>query len=316
LGTHLQGTRTGSVRYSEFWERRRQGRGNSFPLPVGPTPRGDIPTVHSMGRSWRRAGYGCSPDIAMHCPRPPEGGGGGAPKAREGWGRPARYPGIPLPEAREGWGGEDMWDLGSVRDRGGGTSSPSPSAPPPVAISTRSTAWGDPGEKPGTVSHRLHPGYGCSPDIAMHCPRPPTGRGRSAEGAGGVGEAGEMHGYPLPQARVGWGRPGKCMGSLPEKALAGWGGEDMWDLGSVRDRGGGTSSPSPSAPPPVAISPRSTAWGDPGEEPDTVAPLISQALPTPPDGGGGGAPKARVGWGRPARYPGIPCRRRRRGGGA
>jgi len=75
LGTHLQGTRTGSVGYSEFWERRRQGRGNEFPLPVGPTPNGDIPTVQCMGRSWRRAGYGCSPDIASTAHAPRKGAG-------------------------------------------------------------------------------------------------------------------------------------------------------------------------------------------------------------------------------------------------
>jgi len=65
----------------------------------------------------------------------------------------------------------------------------------------------------------------------------------------------------------------------------------------MKDRGGGTSSPSPSAPPPVAISPRSTAWGDPGEEPDTAAPLISPRTDPAPGGGGGGAPQARVEWG-------------------
>ena len=81
-------------------------------------------------------------------------------------------------------------------DRGGGTSSPSPSAPPPVAISTRSTAWGDPGEEPDTTAHQVSP---------RTDPAPRVGRGRSAAGAGGVGEAGE-----------------KCIGSLPPKAWVGW----------------------------------------------------------------------------------------------
>jgi len=65
---------------------------------------------------------------------------------------------------------------------------------------------------------------------------------------------------------------------------------------SVRDRGGGTSSPSPSAPPPVAISPRSSARGNPGEELDTAAPLIyARALPTHPIGAG--EERRRRGWG-------------------
>ena len=48
----------GEIRYLE---RRRQGRGNEFPLPVSPTPRGDIHTVQCTGRSRRRAGHGCPP---------------------------------------------------------------------------------------------------------------------------------------------------------------------------------------------------------------------------------------------------------------
>ena len=48
----------GEIRYLE---RRRQGRGNEFPLPVGPTPRGDIPTVQCTGRSWRKTGHGGPP---------------------------------------------------------------------------------------------------------------------------------------------------------------------------------------------------------------------------------------------------------------
>ena len=98
-----------------------------------------------------------------------------------------------------GWGRGDMWGLGSVRDRGGGTSSPSPSAPPPR------------GDIP-TVQYpgisRKKPGYGCSPDIATHGPRPQEGAGEerrrrgwggaagrrvwvsSCEGAGGAGGAG------------------------------------------------------------------------------------------------------------------------------
>ena len=43
------------------------------------------------------------------------------------------------------------------------------------------------GKEPGTAARRLHPGYGCSPDIASTAPAPSWGRGRSAAGAGGVG---------------------------------------------------------------------------------------------------------------------------------
>jgi len=116
-----------------------------------------------------------------------------------------------------------VWGLGSVRDRGGGTSSPSPSAPPPMAISPRSSTWGDPGEEPGTVAHRLHPGYGCSPDIASTAPAHGRGRGRSAGGAGGVGAAGR-----------------ECMG-IPTEARAGWGlpAENVWVSLRRRGRGGG-----------------------------------------------------------------------------
>ena len=130
-----------------------------------------------------------------------------------------------------------------------------------------------------------------------------------AAGAGGVGGPAEGHGYPCE------GTGGVSGYPLP-KAREGWGGEDMWDLGSVRDRGGGTSSPSPSAPPPVAISPRSSARGDPGEKPGTAAPLISQALPTPPGRGRGRSAEGAGGVGVPEKCMGISCRRCGWGGGA
>ncbi len=52
-----------------------------------------------MGRSWRRAGYGCSPDIATHGPRPQEGAG--EERRRRGWGggRRQKCLGILLPAA-------------------------------------------------------------------------------------------------------------------------------------------------------------------------------------------------------------------------
>ncbi len=76
--------------------------------------------------------------------------------------------------------------------------------------------------------------------------------------------------WPCPP---GWGVPEKSMNSLPEKA-----GQN----GSVGDRKGGTSSPSPSASPPWHLCTtvqcpevgRRETW-------DPAAPLISQALPSP-----------------------------------
>ncbi|HNT08943.1 hypothetical protein, partial [Methanoculleus sp.] len=81
--------------------------------------------------------------------------------------------------------------------------------PPPVAISPRSSTWGDPGEKPGTVAHRLHPGHGCSPDIASTDPAPGRGRGRSAEGTSGVGAAGRSVRVSFAEGASGVGLPAK-----------------------------------------------------------------------------------------------------------
>jgi len=84
-------------------ERERQGRGNEFPLPVGPAPNGDIPTVHSMGRPRRRTWHGfppahprhgCSPDIRPGTDPAPPGrgrsaaGAGGVRDAEEVSGYP------------------------------------------------------------------------------------------------------------------------------------------------------------------------------------------------------------------------------------
>ena len=86
---------------------------------------------------------------------------------------------------------------------------------------------------------------------------------------------------------------------MEREAQGGWGlsGEPVRD----RDRGGGP--PSPSAPPPMAILPRSTVRGDTGEgmglwlaSRTRLSTGYRHALP-PPLEGGGGAPKVRVGWG-------------------
>ena len=92
-----------------------------------------------------------------------------------------------------------------VWETGEGEQVPPPRQPlPQWRYPPRSSTWGDPGEKPGTVAHRLHPGYGCPPDIATHCPRPRRGRGRSAAGAGGVGVPKECVAISCRRRR-GWG---------------------------------------------------------------------------------------------------------------
>ena len=190
-------------------------------------------------------------------------------------------------------------------DRGGGTSSPSPSAPPPVAISTRSTAWGDPGEEPDTAAPLISPRTAHAPAAGAGEERRRRGRGggrrrgirvSANEGTGGVGAAGRSVWVSFCEGAGGAGAADRSAWVACHRRH-GWSGGDMWGLGNVRDRGGGTSSPSPSAPPPVAISTRSTAWGDPGEEPDTTAHQVSPRTDPAPTGGGGGAPQARVGWG-------------------
>jgi|GEM_PF-6596427 hypothetical protein len=80
-------------------------------------------------------------------------------------------------------------------------SSPSPSAPPPVAISPRSSARLLTGYTPGTAAPLIY---------ARALPHP-----------AGAGDAGEVSGYPLPQARVGWGLPARYTG-IPKEARAGW----------------------------------------------------------------------------------------------
>ncbi|KAF5059937.1 hypothetical protein DSECCO2_330810 [anaerobic digester metagenome] len=66
--------------------------------------------------------------------------------------------------------------------QGRGDAPPSPSAPPPVAISPRSTVWGDPEKEQNPNSL---PGHGFPPAIAMTAPAPRGGGG--ARSAGGVG---------------------------------------------------------------------------------------------------------------------------------
>ena len=131
--------------------RRRSGAR----LPAGYTP---DTAAHQL-----RPGYGCPPAaprarlptgctpgtvaplISPRTAHAPDGGGGGAPKARVGWGcRGSKVFGA--------------WETGE------GELVPPPRRPhPPWRYPPRSSTWGDPGEKPGTVARRLHPGHGCSP---------------------------------------------------------------------------------------------------------------------------------------------------------
>ena len=180
---------------------RDRGGGTSSPAPRAASPRGDIPTVHSMGRPWRRAGYGCSPDITTHGPRPGEGAGEAGRSVcltsrRRGQGMPARSKMV------------GVWETGE------GERVPPPRRPLPPWRYLHGPAHGEIPEKTRARLHTRHrPRHGCSPDIATHCPCPQEGageerrrRGRGgggrqkcmsslpAGGAGGVGEAGAVYG--------------------------------------------------------------------------------------------------------------------------
>ena len=213
-------------------------------------------------------------------------------------------------------GADEKQGVWNVRDRGGGTSSPSPSAPPPNAISPRSSARLPTGSTPGTAFHQ----------VSRALPPPAgRGRGRSAGGAGGVGAAGrECTGIPT-KARVGWGCRQRCMGSLLAKARVGWrlpvevygylaasrvgdaNESEDWDLsggecteqiaargGCQRigglgsgDRGGGKRPPSPSASPPMAISTTVHCMGISRERPGHgFPPGIATHGPLPREGAG------------------------------
>jgi len=170
---------------------RDRGGGTSSPAPRAASPRGDIPTVHSMGRPWRRAGYGCSPDITTHGPRPGEGAGEAGRSVcltsrRRGQGMPARSKMV------------GVWETGE------GERVPPPRRPLPPWRYLHGPAHG---EIPEKNLARLP--AGSNPDTAAPlisprtAPAPLWGRGRSAEGAGGVG--GRQKGMGIPtEARAGW----------------------------------------------------------------------------------------------------------------
>ncbi len=72
--------------------------------------------------------------------------------------------------------------------QGRGNEFPLPVGPSPRGDIPRSSTWGYPGEEPGTAAHRLHPGYGCLPDIrpgTAHAPRKGAGEERRRHERGG-----------------------------------------------------------------------------------------------------------------------------------
>ncbi len=184
--------------------------------------------------------------------------------------------------------------MGRSRRRAGYGCSP---APPRIRLLTDST--------PDTAAHRLHPGYGCSPDI-----RPGTD---PARGGGGGG---------APQARAGRGWPKKRMG-IPTKARAGWGppaetygyppegtdgvgdaGRSAWVAYRRRRRWGGGADEVHRYPSAKARA----GWGMPARYPGIRLPKAQVGWRCR-QRAYGYPPKVQAGWGRPARYPGIRLRR-------
>ncbi|OQC71851.1 MAG: hypothetical protein BWX50_00171 [Euryarchaeota archaeon ADurb.Bin009] len=146
-----------------------------------------------------------------------------------------------------------------------------------------------------TVAHRISP---CLPGREM--------------GAGGM-PAESVWVSPCRRCGRGGGRRSARVSLIPRRNA----GNEKQGGWSVRDRGGGTRSPSPSAPPPMAISPRSSTWGDPGEEPDTAVPLISPCTAHAPREGAGEERRRRGrGGGCRQKRMGIFLQRRGRGGAA
>ena len=122
------------------------------------------------------------------------------------------------------------WDRREVRwlereRQGRGNEFPLPVGPSPRGDIPRSSTWGDPGEEPGTAARRLHPGYGCLPDIrpgTAHAPRKGAGEERHKVRAG-WGVPAEVYGYSRGKAggvRV----PTNCMGLLCRRRGRGGGG--------------------------------------------------------------------------------------------
>jgi len=227
-----EGAGKGCQREVRWLECGRQGRGNEFPLPVSPSPRGDIPTVQHMGRSRRKTGHGCpsappqirfpagsTPDTAAHLisPRtahaPREGAGEERRRCGRGGGRRQKRMGIFLQRRDRGGGGRQkcMGIFLQRRGRGGGAGEvhryPCEGA----------GGVGVPGKCLG-IPTKARAGWGMPAEVHGY---PCRRRGRG-------GGAGEVHRYPLPQARAGRGYRQKRMLNRQEGAGKGCQREVRW----------------------------------------------------------------------------------------
>jgi len=190
-----------------------------------------------------------------------------------------------------------MCEIWGAQGTGEGGSVPPPRRPPPpMAYAPRSSAQGIGGKEPDTVARRLHPGYGL-PTWYRHARTAPPrrGRGRSAEGAGGVGAAGEVHGYPCEGA-----------GGVPARSKM----VGVWETGE------GEQVPPPRQPLPPWRYPHGPQHGEileksrirfpTGSIPDTAARLISPRTDPAPSRGRGRSAAGAGGVGVPEGY-GYPC---------
>jgi len=139
---------------------------NRIPGRSGRPPLTPLPGARLLTRY--RPGYGCSPGIATHGPRP-----------REGAGEERR---------RRGRGGAIWITVSGELETGEGEQVPPPRRPHPQWRYHPGPVYGENhGKGPDTVAHRLHPGHGFPPGIATHGPRPREGAGeeRLRRGWGG-----------------------------------------------------------------------------------------------------------------------------------
>jgi len=185
----------GCRREIRWLECGRQGKGNEFPLPVSPSPRGDIPTVQYTGRITGKGRIrwptGSTPDTASHqvSPRtdPAPGRGRGRSAAGAG-GAGAAGRSVCLTSRRRGQGMPARSKMVGVWETGEGEQVPPPRQPLPPWRYPHGPQHGEILEK-----SRIRFPTGSIPDTAAHLisprtdPAPSRGRGRSAAGAGGVG---------------------------------------------------------------------------------------------------------------------------------
>ena len=184
-----------------------------------------------------------------------------------GWGRPARYPGIPC--RRHGWGGaEKICGISGALETGEGERVPPPRRPHPPWRYPHGPQHGEILEK-----NRARWPTGFTPDTAAHLisprtdPAPGRGRGRSAAGAGGVGEA-SRRAWVACRRRRGWGGGPEGYGYPPVKAREGWGPtENVWAT-CLRETAGevGLQEERHAHPPPAAVTIVSKNGADGGDD--------------------------------------------------